>query len=401
MNPRTCNCRVLHLCLACLGMLLAAATPVRAQAPDDRLERVLAAWQQRQHAFKAIRYTVKGTNVRPKGSFIDSVTGRSPPQPTPPEDVTEPQDFNLLLDFADKRFRLEVTQQVFLFGARKLGPQASTTVFDGKDSFTLRPRSANSNESIPWNGFDVLIGRNVNAVPGTLAGTITAQLGPLLYAHGLVPRLTRQPDFEMELAAKDFSIHGQGVQDGRPCVVVRSIPHETFLETTIDEYWVDPERDGAILRHTAYSNENPIVDREVAWQATAHGWLPLRWTETYRTGPGRKRIDSVTRLEVVDFEADPAVTAADFRVAIEPGMDVAEATVTKAGQQKKTFRVRADGGWNEVVNGVEQPGRSWAPYYWGGALAAVVLGLALWHLRRKARRHTPPPTSGTPGLQML
>jgi hypothetical protein len=67
----------------------------------------------------------------------------------------------------------------------------------------------------------------------------------------------------------------------------------------------------------------------------------------------------------------------------------------------KEFRVRADGGWNEIVNGVERPVRSWALYWWGGALAVLAGILALWHLRRRARRQTPPSAPPPPGLQML
>jgi hypothetical protein len=402
MSLTTCKRRMLHLCLAGLGMVLAAATPVRAQPRDDRLDRVLAAWQQRQHALQGVRYTVTGTDVRAKGSITDHM-GEPLPQPEPPEDVSQPQEFKLLLDFTEKRFRLELTQQMYMSSFKQLGPRASTTVFDSKELFTLRPRSANSNASVPWGGFDVMIGRNMNAAKGTLAGTITASLGPLLCAHGLVPGLTRQPDFDMKLEAKDFYVHGQGVQDGTPCVVVRTIPHETFYDTTFDEYWVDLERDGAIVRNTVYRNEKPLTDVGISWQPAAHGWVPLHWTGTLWNYSGH--ILNVSRMEVVDFEADPAVTAADFRVAIEPGMDILETTIGNSGRvsddRRKIFRVRADGGWNEVVNGVEIPSRSWTPYYWGGALAAVVLGLALWHLRRKSRRQTPPPTSGRPGLQML
>jgi hypothetical protein len=402
MKVTICTRRVLFLCLAGIGATFATGAPARAQAADDRLERILAAWQERQQAFKGIRYTVTGTHVRPKGSITDPMTGQPLPGPEPSKDITEPKEYKLLLDFSGKRFRLDLTEQLYSAAYRQLEPRASTSVFDDHDLFTLRPRSANSNASIPWEGFDVMIGRNLNAAKGTLGGTITASLGPLLCAHGLVPRWTRQPDFDMKLEAKDFQVHGQGVQDGRACAVVRTVPHETFFNTTFDEYWVDPERDGAILRYTIYQNEKPLVDEEVSWQATPQGWLPQRWT---RTTWMQDRIDGVSRLEVVDFEADPAVTAADFRVSIEPGMDVRETTIGNSGRVSdggtKVFRVRADGGWNEVVNGVEIPSRSWAPFYWGAALAAVVLGLVLWHLRRRARGRTPPPTSGRPGLQML
>ncbi len=390
--------RVLPLCLAALGALLAAATLVRAQPPDDRLERILAAWRDRQHALKSVCYTVRGEGVRPKGSGTDPQTGRPLPKPEPPEDIIEPKEYKLLLDFADKRFRMELTEQTYAFGAGQLEPRASTTVFDRKDLFTLRPRSGNSNAAVPWEGFDVIIGRNRDAGGSPLNGTITASLGPLLFAHGLVPRLTRPPDFDLPLEGKDFFVHGQGVQEGRPCVVVRTFPHETFRETTFDEYWVDLERDGAIARHTIYRNEKALVDREVAWQLTPHGWMPLHWTET--AWDPHQRIRYVSRLEVVDFEADPAVSGADFQVVIEPGMNVMEITIGKAGDVRKYFRVREDGGWNEVVNGVERPVRSWTPYYWGGGLAAVVVGIVLWRLRRGTRRQVQPPASAAHGFQM-
>jgi hypothetical protein len=213
----------------------------------------------------------------------------------------------------------------------------------------------------------------------------------------------QQPDFDMKLEAKDFFVHGQGMHEGRPCLVVRTFPHETFTETFYEEYWVDLERDGAIVRNSGYRNEKAFWDRQVTWQQTPHGWVPLRWTCTAWNPGGR--ILNVSRMEVVDFEADPAVTGDDFRVAIEPGMRVKETAIGKTGKLTddvvKEFRVRADGGWNEIVNGVERPVRSWALYWWGGALAVLAGILALWHLRRRARRQTPPSAPPPPGLQML
>jgi hypothetical protein len=405
MKLTICNCRAFPLCLAGLSAVLAAATPVRSQPADERLERVLEAWRQRQHSLKSVRYTVSGTTVLPKGSFTDPATGRPLPRPEPPEDVTQPEGYKLLLDFAGKRYRLDLTKQVYSSAYGRLGPRASTTVYDGKDAFTLRPRGGNSDAAIPWTSSDcdVMIGRNRDRGGPVLSGTIAAELGPLLFAHGLVTEGMQQPDFDMKLEAKDFFVHGQGMHEGRPCLVLRTFPHETFTETSYEEYWVDVERDAAIVRDSGYRNEKAFWDRQVTWQPTPHGWMPQRWICTAWAPNGRIR--NVSRMEVVDFEADPAVTGDDFHVAIEPGMHVKETVIGKTGKPTddmvKEFRIRADGGWNEIVNGVERPVRSWAPYWWGGALAVLVGLLALWHLRRRARRQPPPSAPPPPGLQML
>jgi hypothetical protein len=394
-----------RLCLLLLGLLV--LTPaVRAQPPDARVTRVLADWKRRQQVFQTIRYTLTGQMLRPKGSFPDDM-GRPSNPPRPPRDVTEPMEHRLLLDFAKQRFRWEKEEDAYLPGPDKVFPRVSTSVYNNTDDTTASGWTANGTAwpravNTPYTEAfkdplwpDVAISRRPEQ-GDVLTNGLGLSLGPLLLGHGLVRGVAVRARFQQEFDAEDFVVHGEGVEAGRRCLVLRLQPLDLLdRRPTFDEFWVDCGRESTVLRQKGWANGVLTTDDEIAYQATPQGWLASDWKSTsFRDG----RVLSVTRMRVTAVVPEPAVEDGDFRVAIEPGMIVREFTPIEGnsvGATRKDYRVRPDGGWNEIVNGVEKQslgrfgGRaSWA-YGLGGGAFMLLVALLVWRRWRRGRRLPP------------
>ncbi len=192
------------------------------------------------------------------------------------------------------------------------------------------------------------------------------------------------------------------MQAGRRCLVLRDEPLDLLDERpTFDEFWVDCERDSAVLRKKMWSAGRLCSDDEISYRATAQGWLVSDWKSTFFSPKGGTF--ELLRMRATEVVPEPPVEDGDFRVAIEPGMIVRESTPAggaSVGATRKNYRVRPDGGWNEIVNGVEKPSRGplggWASWVYGlgGAFAAIVAALLVW--RRWRRGHLPPPAPPHP-----
>jgi hypothetical protein len=383
----------LHGSLPIVACCLLSAPTIQAQQPtDERIRRVFADWDKRREALQRIRYTVKGQSIIPKGSFTDDITGLPLVPPNPPEDIAQRQDSMCLIDINGKRFRLEMDCELYDRYKKELFPRVSTATFDSKSFATELPRAANNSSVSPRKPSDpdVFIHRNY-ARYHPLDAVNRYYLGPLLLAHGLVPRYLDPADFTKQPDAADFVVHGWHVFAGRQCLVLRSYPERSGdSQTSFDEYWVDTGRGSVVVRQTSFVNDKPIIDIEIVSQQTSHGWLPLRWTGTTRR---RDQPINVTRLRVEQFAADPPVDDTAFKPNVKPGMNIVEMTYEdpeKLGNQppgfrfpSKTFHVAPDGDWNEVVNGVEQQNHPWLWYALVGLLALLAAAVGVWYVRHR------------------
>lgn len=373
------------LLLPALACALVAGSQARAQARDERLERVFADWQQRQQRVRSVRYVVTGEGVIPKGSATDAITGQPLVPPEPTRDVSQALSFAVLFDFERGRFRMERETQVYNGPARRLEQWGATTVFDGKDVYSesrMEPAIRHPED------FDMFISKNY-AKLYPLKMLSTYYLTSLLLGHGLIPRLMEPATFGQQLSAEDFAVHGQGVYADRPCLVLRTFPARTTTDTSFDEYWVDTGRASAVVRQLAYVDGWPLVDVEVTYQETARGWLPVQWTGTTRH---KSQIASVDQLRVQEIVFDPPSTDADYQVEVRPGMRVMESTFDDPGTspagpgvQRRYFRVADNGHWDELVGTSEQV-RGVARTYWFGVPAVAVSACVLWYVIRRRRR---------------
>jgi hypothetical protein len=238
---------VLRLGALSVGLVVLACGPALAQAPDPQIERIFAAWRGRQERFQSVRYRTAGEMIQPKGSALDD-SGVHVGDDVPPHDVSYDAKRVLLLDFKNNRHRLERTEQVGVFGSSVVHTESTTVVSDGKTQTGATPRDANTtpNYQPPPENPDVTIVRgNMEKV------AFPTDLWPLFAGHGVIRagrtarycpgRLKSTPDPE------EFHLQGRGVQEGRPCVVLRTEAEQNYRGPLFDELWVDAERDGAVV----------------------------------------------------------------------------------------------------------------------------------------------------------
>jgi hypothetical protein len=223
--------------------------------------------------------------------------------------------------------------------------------------------------------------------------TVDPSLWPLFAGHGIVVtdnreqmgpgRLKLKPDPEMLI------VHGQGVHDGRPCLVLRTHTLSGGAGTWVREFWVDTARASAVVRQVEYSNGKISDDKDIQYQQTRCGWLPKSWTFTVRNSAGGKTL-LTERMQIKELTLDPPVTDADFRIDVKPGMLVKKSVhgdvqPNDPGRPKeeKFYRIRDNGDWNEVViaNGVERSRWSLRSIWWVAGLVTGAVTLA-WGVRR-------------------
>jgi hypothetical protein len=357
---------MLVACAATAALLFVRSTAAE-PAPDLRLDKILADWQQRRERIKTIRYRTSGKHIRPKGSFTDPYTGKPLGQDAPPHDITWPKSITLLLDFTTNRHRLEEDEQPYgLTQGEFLPRRVTTTVFASKELWTslLRPAGAPANSKSP----------DVYVVSGNMRGqAFRSVYWPFFLGHGIVALTTQQHILPGRLAGpleEDiYHVHGEGVFANRPCLVLRTGTWE-YGTTGFDELWVDPERESAVLRQVAYVNDKVSMDIQIDYQETRGGWLPHSWTISDAYGDGR--VFSIDQMQVDELAIDPAVTDADFHVDVKADQIVQRLSVPGSPDQitqphptpGPVFHVGVDGSWNEVVGSKER--RTLWPYYLGG-----------------------------------
>lgn len=379
MNPKlACVVAVILLVLSVsAGQVVAQAPPAR----DPRLDKVLADWQRRQERVKTVRYRVEGQHIFPRGAFSASAGGAV----KPPQDIACDVKRTLLLDFATNRHRIEEDQPQYFVATERFESYSRLFTFDGAMVMQkfLPPLA---DKSQPPADINVLVGN-------TRRLNIDSHHWPLFAGHGVVVtdgtavivpgKLRPQGD------TSEWLVHGNGVVAQRPCLVIRSQARR-MSSVDFEEFWVDVERDSALVRQVHYSNGKPAMEFNVQYQQTAAGWLAEQWRMVLSDAQAGKTIFE-ERMAVTELEIDPVVVDSDFRVPIEPGMLIDKRLVTAEGPaasdaSQNYFRVATNGRWEEVTFATGGERKVWK-YGWIGWLAGTIAAatLLLWLLRRYAR----------------
>jgi hypothetical protein len=381
-----------------IGLFL-LCDPAAAQAPDPRLEKVLADWQKRQDRFRAIKYEVRGTHHVPRGAYtlVASILpgtrpGTQPKGETPSQDLKAPVGFTLLLDFERERFWRELREQIYDQTDDRLVPQVMKDVFNGSVMKCYMPRKDNPGLTEAQPEMIVASGNMKN-------GAFRINYFPIFFGHGRIytPMAEIIPGQLKKRADPEYLyVHGTGVHDGRTCLIVRTRTLK-LVNTSFDEYWVDAARESAILRYVAYSGNNVPNDVTIRYSKSPGGWLPESWRwVSYLKGKTLYWEDM--RVEKVTI--DPTFTDANFDITITPGMVVEErtdqATNHPIATPKSTisvYKAEKDGGKEEFPDPYHRKGDQyqarriarWA-WAWLALPLAGIAGFLLWAKRRRGHR---------------
>jgi hypothetical protein len=285
--------------------------PTARAADDPQIGPILEAWKHRLGRLKTVRYTLTGT-VEAKDE-LSVPSGFKRPSPKGGVRPTLPLKAVILIDLSAKKYRVERTEEFLSASHGDYISRISITAFDGKNYQTAFPRELN--DLGPKEAELSISSGNLRQA------TVDSLFWPVFAAHGLVATVNRtlRPDqLPLEHDLEEFEVRGAETLAGRNCVVLRSIPLNA-PQMLMDEFWVDPDRGAAIIRHVYYSRKNPWYRTDVEHESTAFGWLPKKWTLTWTVGG---KVASISRLQVEKTEFNPPVRTEDFTLPIRPGMIV-------------------------------------------------------------------------------
>lgn len=320
----------------------AGFTPGRAcSAQDDAehqavLDRIFADWERRREAMDAVEYRLKGTEMFPRGSYTDDVksVGMLPPdtQQFPPEDRTFELQQRFVFDFAGNRMRVERRGITFFLDEAVFYPSFSINLCDSENLQCITPHEENTSPQHTPQQYQT----EFRYVKPSRFGMyfMDPVYEPFFLAHGRPPLFHVNPPpetsrtgfqrFTRPIERDIFRWHADAAIDGRHCTVLRTINRPRDSGENYYEYWVDLERDSAVLRYV-FNTGTLVRQFDVEHQETPHGWLParLRWTVSWEL-EGETRLDRYYDVAVTEIIADPPLTDVMFHATPEPGMVVSD-----------------------------------------------------------------------------
>ncbi len=345
------------------------------QDPQLTVKKVLAAWESRQKRFHTVRYSLTEEVMFRKGMFPDGF---------PKDDFVSTQKLDLALDFDGNRFRKDTEGPCFYKNRSAFVPSVTTQIFDGTNSVIYTPRAANTGpiyQPHPKTP-DLVLDSSTRLGQIHIDGADR----PAFLAHGVVFMHRVRQDvshLRVSIAPESLQFQSQAVHEGRACVVVRMQAPPRISINMFDEFWVDLEREGAILRAVTYIEGVLDASVDIRWRKTAHGWLPQGWTFNQYSG---NNLNTVRRLQVRELVVNPTFDPQTFRVDMEPGMIVQKLE----GTSNKTYRVDPNGNLVELRDDAPEAQHS-SGLLWFFATAVVVFLLSWvsvrwWRRRQKRQR---------------
>jgi hypothetical protein len=303
-----------------------------AQELDVRLKRISEDWKRRREAIKTVRYRAEAAKTK----------------------------HLLLLDFVNNRHRLAAENYEYNLTTGKSTKVTFTRAFDGTSLMGVGEREGDDRWRKPFSAADA----NAAISTGLMTNApFDDDLWPYFASHGCVcigPRQRIVPgELKVEPKIDLLRQHGEANQDGRACLVFRTPPRRGNA-LNFEEYWIDFERDSAVLRRRYFTNATPFDDLEMQYTQTGHGWLVSKWTRTTRVENKGTSISTGSDTALItELKIDEGVSDSDFAIALKPGTLVVK---THRGLQDPTgekntalYRVQDDGSLRKVtiINGVE------------------------------------------------
>ena len=278
---------------------------------------ILRDWQQRRERAPVIRYQLTGKRLWPRGSFAPDPTEPEDPAPAenPVQDVFGSCTRTTLFDFPRNRFRIEFDNAEYDHQHRQTYRVRCLEVGDGTalrvnifENSTPRPGDTRAKTHVD---FWIARGEPQIMPPGILGHGYE----PMFFAAGIVPAQEVRIRPLALVPTNDpgaFTFAGRTNESDRTYAILRD---------GNKEYWVDTERDSAIVKMVLKEQmaRRVVYEIEIDYQETPGGWLPRSWTRTeFRLG---KMVNS-ERIEVERIDVLPPVSDQDFILEATAGMYV-------------------------------------------------------------------------------
>lgn len=369
------------------ALLVLGAGQSPAEERDPQLEKIFAAWQERQHWFDAVEFHVTGRHLVPRGSYTDSLppsmSGLKPGELRPKTDIVREIRIALILDMKKGRHRRETLEQKFQLNTGDLRPFMAKDVFNGVVMKCLIPKDSNVK------GLNINVTQpELTIVSGNMQnGVFTQNYFPMFFAIGRVHTIMDPilPGKLRNTPKKTYlSVHGIGVYDNRACVILRTNPFGMEI-TSFQEYWVDVARESAIVRFLSYNDNSPESEINIQYKVRQDHWLPQSWRWTvFSKGKTLYEEDAI----VTEITPNPVLNAGTFDLESKVGMLVESridhetrnpAEIPKS--DISVYRITTDGETTPVPDPYHRTGDQyspnrnyygWAWYFWAIVLIAVV-----------------------------
>ncbi len=304
-------CRTLLIIVVAALLLETMPAAVRAD-PEPIIADTLKIWKVRFERFKSARYKISGT-IETKNNLEISATDPDASRIVrdPSDSIKQNLQATVTIDLERKHFRIEETTQSTNHSAI-----TKITAYNGislQRGIVRDPKANGSQEP------------DINIIKGYLGNqqAADAYLFPVFMAHGIVPTVFShlRPDrLPISNSPEDFTLSSKASLSGRECVLLRTNPTGS-TPTLADEFWIDSNRDCAILRfvHWQLQTKNPFYRIDVEYAPGQGTWMPTKWIETHSIGG---KVMAISHLNVDTMELNIPIHDGDFTIANQKGMRV-------------------------------------------------------------------------------
>lgn len=267
----------------------------RDDSNDQRnpLPQVIRDWEKRRLDFCVVTYRLSGTRTWPENAFSEwarSFSYLKLNTNNPPNDVTGVVSFAGTLDFRNDRCRIENDEEEYDPASRSLDRLRMLVV--GAAGICSKHILMRTGEK----KVDFVVTRGLKQPELILARPHNL---PLLFASGVVPVKLQRPreiNFAVQLKPEAFVFEGYVEQQGKKLAVLRVDDYENTSYRATNHYWVDLERDSAVVKFTSQLGTAIVADLEIEYVSVGGGWLPAKWTRNYSV-EGVKRLVETIRVE--------------------------------------------------------------------------------------------------------